>query len=175
MKCRVPLAPGSIERDFITVAITVEAAAKAEGQSDTAAVGRGKPQVQYQTRYVDITLPVRPLLVSLKNLTTGRAAGFADEEAAVVLTGVNLQHVTGVLFGDQEARVEGLGDAEVLAMRVPKASHVPRGETFTVPVVFKTGVDGKGRIASGGIYTYLGEPLPPGRAHRHHPARDEEQ
>lgn len=107
--------------------------------------------------FADVDLPVRPQLFSLLNPRTGRAMGFADEQPVIVISGVNLQGVTGVLFGNEKAEVTGTSSDSV-TVKVPKGPVVAKGEAVSVPVAFQTAGD---QASSGLIYTYLGEPLPP--------------
>lgn len=136
VKCFVP-AGGKLERDFITVKVVF---------SDGTEV------------YEDIRLPVRPLVTSVVNPRTGNAAGFADEEPTVIISGINLQGVTSVFFGDREAKVEGAASPDAIVVKVPKGVSVPKRQAAAVPVILQTAA---GRMPSGAVYTYLGEPLPP--------------
>jgi hypothetical protein len=140
VKCIVPAANGGrVERDFMSVRVVVKS-------GNTSVV-----------KYEDIHLPVRPLIVSVINPRTGRATGFADEQPVVVISGANLQGVTGVLFGNEKAEVTGT-TSDSMTVKVPKGPGVPKGEGFAVPVVLQTV---EGQAPSGLIYTYQGEPLPP--------------
>ncbi|MFP5287269.1 MAG: hypothetical protein ACLGI9_16135, partial [Thermoanaerobaculia bacterium] len=73
------------------------------------------------------------------------------------IEGAHLQNVTGVFFGDQEARLTTPPDSEFLSVKAPKV-ELAKGEQATVPVLFQTG-SGE-RIATGLSFTYLGAPLP---------------
>jgi hypothetical protein len=139
VKCFVPADNGGkLERDFITVKVTF-----AEG---------GNP------RYEDIRLPVRPLVTAVVNPRTGQAVGFADEEPTVVLSGVNLQNVKSVFFGDKEAKVLA-ASADSITVKVPKGAAVPKGQAAAVPVSLQG--PGAQPVPSGAVYTYLGEPPTP--------------
>jgi hypothetical protein len=76
----------------------------------------------------------------------------------VIISGINLQGVTSVLFGDREAMVEGMASADAIAVKVPKGPSVPKGQATAVPVIIQTS---GGRVPAGPVYTYMGEPLPP--------------
>jgi hypothetical protein len=144
VKCLVPPISGGrakrIDRDFMTVRIQTR-------------VSGGPPNPP--DRYVDIPLPVRPRVASIENLTTRQPSGFADEDATAVIRGVNLLHVTAVLFGDQEAKIVNAGDIDGIVVKVPTA-EVPKGERSTVLVLVRSDAG----ISAVGTYTYVGEPLP---------------
>lgn len=142
VKCYVPADNGGkLERDYISVKITLMDA-------------KGGPTDKYE----DIRLPVRPLVTSMVNPRTGYASGFVDEEPTLIISGVNLQGITGVLFGDKEVKVSATGAGDAIAVKVPKGPAVPKGQAVGVPIVLQTT---GGQIPSGAVYTYLGEPLAP--------------
>jgi len=139
VKCFVPADNGGkLERDFITVKVTFDA-------------GGGE-------RYEDIRLPVRPFVTSVVNPRTGQAAGFVEEEPTVIITGVNLQNVKSVFFGDKEAKVLA-ASADSITVKVPKGAAVPKGQAAAVPVSLQ-GAGGQ-PVPSGAVYTYFGEPPTP--------------
>jgi hypothetical protein len=139
VKCFVQASNGGkMERDFFTVRLVV----KDEG-----------------VRYEDIRLTVRPLVTSVINPRTGYPAGFTDEEPTIVITGINLQGITSIFFGDKEAKIIGKPSSDAVAVKVPKGAAVSKGQAAAVPVIFQTA--GGQQVPSGAVYTYLGEPLPP--------------
>jgi hypothetical protein len=140
--CLVPsLDSKNTERDFITVEVDTEAT-------------NTKGEKTVVTHFADFSLPVRPQVVSIQNLSTGRASGFANEDATVTIQGANLQGVTSVLFGDKEAQILVSGPT-ILTVKAPKVD-VPKGQTSVVPVLLRTASG----LVSAGNYRYLGEPLP---------------
>jgi hypothetical protein len=142
VKCLIPGGSGGkIERDFITVRLTLR-------DKDGAA----------QDDYEDITLPVRPQVLSVVNPRTGYAAGFVEEEPTVIISGVNLQGVTSVFFGDKEVKVNGTASPDSIAVKVPKGASVAKGQAAAVPVILQTS---GGQLPTGAVYTYLGEPPTP--------------
>jgi hypothetical protein len=143
VKCLVPAGNGGkLERDFITVRLDLR-----DKDGNLSAV------------YEDINLPVRPQVFAVVNPRTGSAAGFAEEEPTVVISGVNLQGVTSVFFGDKEVKLEAAASPDSVAVKVPKGAPVPKGQAAAVPVVLRT--SGGQQIPSGAVYTYLGEPPTP--------------
>ena len=107
--------------------------------------------------FADVALPVKPQLFTLFNPRTSMPEGFAAEEPVVVISGINLQGVTGVFFGTQKGEITGTsGDS--ITVKVPKVTGIPKGEAVAVPIVLQTAA---GQIPSGAIYTYKGEPLAP--------------
>jgi hypothetical protein len=145
VKCYVPAANGGkLERDFITVKITLRSVDEYQVE-------------KFEDKYLDIRLPVRPILYSIVNPRTGKAEGYADEEPTIVISGINLQGVTGVLFGDKKVDVVG-ASADSIAIKVPKGAAVPKGQAAAVPIILQTR---GGQLPTGAVYTYLGEPVPP--------------
>jgi hypothetical protein len=143
VKCLVPADNGGrLERDFITVRLTFRDKDGNQG-----------------TIYEDITLPVRPQVFAIVNPRTGSAAGFVEEEPTVIISGVNLQGVTSVFFGDKEAKLTAAASPDSVAVKVPKGAPVPKGQAAAVPVVLKT--SGGQQVPSGAVYTYVGEPPTP--------------
>ena len=92
VKCLVPQGIGAPERDRITI--------RTQFKSKDGKVVE---------RFEDVDLPVRPRIVTIRNPRTNKAAGFASEDATVIITGANLQGVTAVLFGDKEGEAPQLG------------------------------------------------------------------
>ncbi len=107
--------------------------------------------------FADVPLPVKPQVFSLFNPRTIKPEGFATEEPVVVISGVNLQGVTGVFFGTQKGEIVGVsGDS--ITVKAPKVTGIPKGEAVAVPIILQTAA---GQIPSGAIYHYKGEPLAP--------------
>ena len=138
VKCFVPAVNGKIERS----SILIKAVLLTVPPTDV---------------FADVDLPVRPQLFSLFNPRTGRPEGFATEGAMVVISGANLQGVTNVFFGDQPGEISGVS-ADSITVKAPNVSAVPKGQAVAVPIILQTS---SGRIPTGAIYTYQGEPLPP--------------
>lgn len=139
VKCFVPPLANRIERDFVTL--------KVERPSDT--------------KFIDIDLPVQPVVANVVNPRTGNASGFADEQPIVVISGIHLRNVTAVIFGEQVVKLPASGAAESIAVKVPKIEGIPRGQSIVVPVLFQTSIDGETKIPSGAFYTFFGPPLEP--------------
>jgi hypothetical protein len=107
--------------------------------------------------FADVTLPVKPQVFTLFNPRTSMPEGFATEEPIIVLSGINLQGVTAVLFGTQKGEITGVsGDS--ITVKAPKVTGIPKGEAVAVPIILQTAA---GPVPSGAIYTYKGEPLAP--------------
>jgi hypothetical protein len=140
---------GKLERDFITVKLTLKVTKKPKD---------GPERVDTVVDFEDITLPVKPVVTAVFNPRTGQPAGFADEEPTVVISGVNLQGVKSVFFGDKEAKVLA-ASADSVTVKVPKGSAVPKGQAAAVPVSLQ-GAGGQ-PVPSSAVYTYLGEPPTP--------------
>lgn len=137
VKCLVPAANnGKVERSTILIKAVLTTGAEV---------------------FADVALPVKPQLFALFNPRTGKPEGFAGEEPTVVLSGINLQGVTDVLFGTQKGEISG-SSGDTITVKVPKVSGIPKGEAVAVPIILRTAA---GTIPSGAIYTYKGEPLPP--------------
>ncbi len=107
--------------------------------------------------FTDVALPVKPLVFTLFNPRTSNPEGFATEEPIVVISGVNLQGVTGVFFGAQKGEITG-ASTDSITVKAPKVTGIPKGEAAAVPIILQTA---GGQIPSGAIYTYKGEPLAP--------------
>lgn len=138
------------ERDFITVR-TVAVLKEREAKLSCDSPQRPGDQ-NTQTWFVDLRLPVRPRLVSInssKSLVSSKLL-------QAVLTGVNLQRVTGVLIGDKAAVLRTPPEPERLLIQVPP-HEVPAGQKEQVPVIFQTD---EGAIPTGFSFEYSGPPLP---------------
>jgi len=107
--------------------------------------------------FADVALPVKPQLFSLFNPRTGSPEGFATEGATIVISGANLQGVTGVCFGEQKGEISGTS-SDSITVKVPNVTGVPKGQALAVPIILQTAA---GKTPTGAIYTYQGEPLPP--------------
>jgi hypothetical protein len=103
---------------------------------------------------LDITLPVRPDVLSIVNPRTGQGVGFADEEPIVTIRGTGLQGVKQVFFGEVEAKVVGTPSHNSIDVKVPKVA-VAKGQSIMLPVRLVTETN---RVVAVTFYTFLGEP-----------------
>lgn len=142
--CLVPSLPGGMERDFIV-----------------AKVERSNAAGPVEPRFVDIPLPVQARVATVVNPRTGNASGFADEQPYVTISGVNLQNVTAVIFGEQVVKLPASVSREMIMVRAPKVEGVPAGQSIVMPVLFQTSADGEAKIPSGAFFTFFGPPLNP--------------
>jgi hypothetical protein len=111
---------------------------------------------QGAVKSLDVTLPVRAQISSITNPRTGKAEGFADEEAVVLIRGANLHNVTHVYFGDAEATIVGTPSYDLVRVKTPKRPNVTKGEAVLAPVSAVT--DSPNSSPALSTYTFIGAP-----------------
>jgi hypothetical protein len=136
-----------------------EAANAADGQPSTSVDKREEEKKAQEPVFLDISLPVQPVIATVVNPGTGTASGPAGLSVFVTIRGDNLDNIKAVFFGDLAGTNLAAGPGG-LTVKVPKMDGVPKGQSVVVPVLFQTKGDGETKTPSGAFYTYLGEPLP---------------